>query len=172
MKRLVLALVLVFSFTIHAHADDASRHAKAKELLSLLHMDRMMQQVMDGMMQQMSATTKQLAGDHPMTPEDQAKIDAFQKKVFDLVFSQVSWKAMEPDYADLYAKNFSDEELDGIIAFYKSPAGLAMVDKLPALTTQAMQLAQTRMAAIQPQLKQMLTDFAKDAPNSGKSSAK
>jgi hypothetical protein len=115
----------------------------------------------------MSAVTKQLGGNN-LKPEDQAKVDAFQKKVFLLVQSQMSWKALEPDYIDIYAKNFTDEQLDAILAFYKSPAGIALIEKLPTLTTQGMQLAQEKMAALQPQLKQMVEDFAKSlASHSG-----
>jgi uncharacterized protein len=162
MKRLALLLALVICLPLTAHADEASRRAKAQEMLTLLHMDRLMDQMMNGVTEQMSAMTKQLGGNN-LKPQDQAKIDEFQKKVFQLVQSQMSWKALEPDYIDIYAKNFTDEQLDAILAFYKSPAGVALVEKLPTLTTQGMQLAQTKMAALQPQLKQMVEDFAKSA---------
>jgi uncharacterized protein len=153
----VLALLCV-SFS--ARADEASRRAKAKEMLSLLHMDQMMAQMMDGMTQQMSAMTKQMGGGS-VRPEDQAKLDEFQKKVLQLIEAQVSWKSLEPEYVDLYAKEFTDEQLDAIVTFYKSPAGVAMVEKLPTLTNEGMQIAQSRIMAIQPQLKQMIEDFAK-----------
>jgi uncharacterized protein len=162
MKRIVLFLGLVVCLPLTAHADDASRHAKAQEMLTLLHMDRLMDQLTNGMMEQMAAVTKQLGG-NTVKPEDQAKIDEFQKKVVQLVQSQMSWKALEPDYVDIYAKNFTDEQLDAILAFYRSPAGIALVEKLPTLTTQGMQLAQAKMAILQPQLKQMVDDFAKSA---------
>jgi uncharacterized protein len=162
MKRIVLFLGLVVCLPLTAHADDASRHAKAQEMLTLLHMDRLMDQLTNGMMEQMAAVTKQLGG-NTVKPEDQAKIDEFQNKVVQLVQSQMSWKALEPDYVDIYAKNFTDEQLDAILAFYRSPAGIALVEKLPTLTTQGMQLAQAKMAILQPQLKQMVDDFAKSA---------
>jgi uncharacterized protein len=162
MKRVALLLALVLCLPLSAHADEASRHAKAQELLTLLHMDRVMDQMMNNMLEQMSTMTKQLGGNN-VKPEDQAKIDDFQKKVFQLVESQMGWKVLEPDYVDIYAKNFTDEQLDSILAFYKSPAGSALVEKLPTLTTQGMQLAQTRMTALQPQLKQMIEDFARSA---------
>jgi len=156
-----LALVLSVPF---ARADEASRRAKAKEMLTLMHMDATMSKMMDNMMQQMSAMSKQMGGGHGnVTPEQQARLDDFQKKVFTLIETQMSWKNLEPDYIDLYAKNFTDEQLDGIITFSKSPAGVAMIEKLPTLTTEGMQLAQTRMTAIQPQLMQMIQDFAKSA---------
>jgi uncharacterized protein len=169
MKRLVFILTLLVCLPLAAHADEASRHAKAKEMISLLHMDRLVAQMMDAMTQQTNAFTKQMVGKN-ITPQDQAKLDDFQKKVFNLIESQVSWKVLEPEYTDLYAKTFTDEELDGILAFYKSPAGVSMVEKLPTLTSEAMQLSQSRMMAIEPQLKQMIQDFAKDVSSSAPAS--
>ena len=162
MKRIFLLLALTICLPFTAHADDASRHAKAQEMLTLLHMDRVMDQMMNNMQQQVSSMTKQLGGE-TVKPEDQAKIDEFQKKVFQLIQSQMSWKALEPEYVDVYAKNFTDEQLDGILAFYRSPTGMALVEKLPMLTTQGSEIAKAKMAVIQPQLMQMIQDFAKSA---------
>jgi hypothetical protein len=160
MKRLALLLTLVLCLPLTAHADDASRHAKAQEMLTLMHLDRVMDQVMNNMMQQMSTMSKQLGG-NTVKPEDQAKLDEFQKKAFDLIQSQMGWKALEPDYVDIYAKNFTDEQLDAILVFYKSPAGIALVDKLPTLTAEGSQLAQAKMTALQPQLRQLIQEYSK-----------
>jgi hypothetical protein len=160
MKRIALLLTLVLCLPLTAHADDASRHAKAQEMLTLMHLDRVMDQVMNNMMQQMSTMSKQLGG-NTVKPEDQAKLDEFQKKAFDLIQSQMGWKALEPDYVDIYAKNFTDEQLDAILVFYKSPAGIALVDKLPTLTAEGSQLAQAKMTALQPQLRQLIQEYSK-----------
>jgi len=160
MKRLALLLTLVLCLPLTAHADDASRHAKAQEMLTLMHLDRVMDQVMNNMMQQMSTMSKQLGG-NTVKPEDQAKLDEFQKKAFDLIQSQMGWKALEPDYVDIYAKNFTDEQLDAILVFYKSPAGVALVEKLPTLTAEGSQLAQAKMTALQPQLRQLIQEYSK-----------
>jgi uncharacterized protein len=168
MKRILLLLAVALFLPLTAHADEASRRAKAQEMLTLLHMDRLMDQMMNGMLEQMSTMTKQFGG-NSIKPEDQAKIDDFQKRVFQLIESQMGWKSLEPEYVDIYAKNFTDEQLDVILAFYKSPTGVALVEKLPTLTTQGMQIAQNRMVALQPQLKQMLEDFAKSAAASSPS---
>jgi hypothetical protein len=167
MKRIIPLFAVCFALILSvpsARADEASRRAKAKEMLTLMHMDTTMSKMMDNMMQQMSAMSKQMGGGNSnVTPEQQARLDDFQKKVFALIETQMSWKSLEPDYIDLYAKNFTDEQLDGIITFYKSPAGVAMIEKLPTLTNEGMQLAQTKMTAIQPQLMQMIQDFAKSS---------
>ena len=97
MKRIALLLALVLCLPLTAHADEASRRAKAQEMLTLLHMDRLLDQTMNNMLAQMNTVTKQL-GANNVKPEDQAKMEEFQKKVFQLVESQMSWKTLEPDF--------------------------------------------------------------------------
>jgi hypothetical protein len=161
MKRLTLLLLLAVCIPRPAHADDASRRDKAKQLLILMHADRMAQQILDSMMKQTKTMTQQMVGG-TVTPEQQAKLDDFQKKIYALVASQLSYASLEPDYIKLYASNFTDEDLDGMLAFYKSPAGQSMIEKMPALTAQSFQLAQSRMIILIPQIKQISQDFAKD----------
>jgi TonB family protein len=163
MKRITLLLILALSLPLTARADDASRRDKAKQLLILIHTDRLLQQMMDAVMNQFTTTTHQLVGNNATTAQ-LARMDDFQKQLVDLIKSNLSYASLEPDYIKLYADNFSDEELDGILAFYKSPAGQSMIEKLPAITTQSMKLGQTRVTALLPQIRQMVQDFAKNCP--------
>jgi hypothetical protein len=162
MKRLALLLVLVLCLPLTARADEASRRVKAQEMVSLLHMDALMQQMMDAVQKQVSTMAEQLC-DKKRTPQQQALFDDFTKKAFTLIESRMGWKAIEPEILDLYARNFTDDELDGILAFYRSPAGISMVAKLPAMTTESAQISQARVIALTPELKQMIQEFAKAA---------
>jgi uncharacterized protein len=166
MKRIALLLAFALCLPLTAHADEASRRVKAQEMLNLMHLDRLMDQVMDTMLQQMSGMRNQLGGS-TVKPEDQAKLDEFQQKAVELIKSQMGWKALEPDYVDIYAKTFTDEQLDAILVFYKSPAGIALVDKLPTLTAEGSQLAQAKMIALQPQLRQLIQEYTKSTTAHG-----
>jgi RHS repeat-associated protein len=111
MKRIALLLLLTLSLPLTLRADDSSRRDKAKELLILLHTDRLLQQIMDGMKQQVGTMAKPTAGSS-MTPAQQARISDFQQQLFTLIESQMSYKSMEPDYIKLYADNFTGKERD------------------------------------------------------------
>ena len=52
-----------------------------------------------------------------------------QDKVASMVSDAVAWDKLKPAYLKLYLDAYSEEELDGIIASYKSPAGQTMVTK-------------------------------------------
>ncbi|MGD0446245.1 MAG: DUF2059 domain-containing protein [Edaphobacter sp.] len=166
MKRIALLLAFALCLPLTAHADEASRRVKAQEMINLMHLDRLMEQMMDTMMQQASALRNQLAGSN-VNPQDQARLDEFQQKAVELIKSQMGWQALEPDYVDIYAKNFTDEQLDAILVFYKSPAGIALVDKLPTLTAEGAQLAQAKIVALQPQLRQLIEEYSKSVTTHG-----
>ena len=157
-NRLALLLALTLCLPLAAHADEASRHAKAQEMITLIHTDRMVQQISVNIMKQLSAAGEKLIGPNA-TPESKTQLTDFEKKFSDIIDSQVGWKVMEPQLADIYSKAFTEEELNGIVAFYKSPSGIALVEKMPSVNATATQLLQSKMAALQPQMKQMYEEF-------------
>ncbi len=73
---------------------------------------------------------------------------------------------MKPEYVRLYDEVYSDEELNGILAFYKSPAGQAFLNKMPLLMTKSMEIAQRRMAAVMPELQRITKEAVEKSKNS------
>lgn len=161
MNRPALLLALSLCLPATLHADEASKQAKVRELFALLHVERISEQVKNNVMSQTATIPKQLFGGE-MSPENKTKFEAFQKKVSQTVDAQVGWKVLEPEYVKLYADTYSEEEISGIVAFYKTPAGAAMIAKSPQLSTKSIELVQSKMAATQPQLQQMVQDFIRD----------
>jgi hypothetical protein len=45
----------------------------------------------------------------------------------------MTWPAMEPQLTQLYASNFTEEELKAMAAFYRSPAGQKASQKMPEM---------------------------------------
>ena len=162
MKRYVSVLLMVLTVgCCCARADEASKRAKAEQLFTLLRMDTMMDQLMGGVKRQVQQITESMPGADQATPEQRKQIVDFQQRVMDVVNQKIGWKALEPDFITLYASTYTEEELDGIVAFYKSPIGQKMIDKTPELTTKSTQITQQKMSELQPQLSQMVQDFMK-----------
>lgn len=158
MKLAAVLIGLTLSLPLAAHADDASLHTKAQEVVLLLHTDRMVNQVAETVRTQIADAAEKVVGDSP-TPEAKAKLADFEKKTSDMIDDQVGWKTMEAAFVDIYAKTFTEPELDGIIAFLKSPAGAAFLEKTPTVKTQATELAKTRLAAVQEKVIQSFEEF-------------
>ena len=162
MKRYVAVLLMVLTAgCCCARADEASKRAKAEQLFMLLHMDTTMGQLMSGIRKQVQEITQSMPGADQATPEQKKQITDFQQRVMDVVDQKIGWKALEPDFITLYASTYSEEELDGIVAFYKSPVGQRMLEKTPELMTKSTQITQQKMSELQPQLNQMVQDFLK-----------
>jgi hypothetical protein len=168
MNRLVALLALAFCLPLTAHADDASRRAKAQQMIDLLHTDRMVEQVNASILKQMSDAAGKLLGPNP-TAQNQTRLADFEKKVSQATDAELGWKTMQPSFIDLYSKTFTEPELDAIIAFYSTPAGTALLNKMPSIDAQATQLEHSRMVVLQPQLGHLFDDFRKSqsTPSTG-----
>jgi hypothetical protein len=146
-----------------ARADDASKTAKVHELFAAMHMDRMMSQMMDQMTgfmkQQFQQSIQEAAGSSTM-PDAQKKLtDEFYGKVIKLATDSMSWKALEPEYTKIYADTYTEDEIEAITVFYKSPAGQAMLTKTPELTAASMKVVQAKMIEIQPKMKELSDQY-------------
>jgi hypothetical protein len=156
-------LVLSLAAGQLAYADDASKAAKAEQYLTLMKIDETMKRAMDLVMNQMKSGMMQQITGQTLT-EDQTKMTAeLGEKVFKLVSDALSWEKLKPDVVKLYADAYTEQELDAIIAFYKSPVGQSVVAKQGDLQTKSSALAQQRMAAVYPELQKLLKDFTAQA---------
>jgi hypothetical protein len=159
-RRLALLLTLVLPFSLAARADEVSHRAKAQEMMTLLHTQRLVQSISDNIKKQIVEAAGSITGPTP-TPDQEAKAADFEKQASQLIDAQLSWNSMKTEFTDIYAKAFTEEQLDGIIAFYKTPAGVALLDNMPAVNTQVQQFGTSHMTALQPRLKDLFDNFRK-----------
>ena len=161
MNRPTAALILfVLASSLAARADDASHRAKAQEMMSILQSQQMVKNVADGLKNQFTEAGKNVIGVNP-TAEKQAHAAEFVKRAGQMIDTQMSWSVLQPAFTDIYVKNFTEEQLNGIIAFYKSPAGLALLTTMPTVNNQISQFGNQKINDLKPQLKQLYDDFKK-----------
>ena len=129
-------------------ADEASKSAKAEELLQLTQGDQMVK-MMEPMMKGMMA---QAGKDIPA--EQRAKVGEMQEKIMALV--AVGLSKARPALVKVYTDTYTDEEIDGILAFYKSPVGKAFLQKMPEVMQRSMPVMMQMMGDLQPQMKTMM----------------
>ena len=165
MKRF-LPLVLLLPLTIPAHADDASKRTKIMELLTVLKVDQVGKQIVDGANQQTEALGHREFGTTE-TPEQQKKVADLHQQVVTLIAPAVDWKTLQPEFVAAYNTAYTEPEIDGILTFYKSPSGQALLNKGPQIGQQSSQIVQTHMASVQPQLRQLVQNFAKSSQPAG-----
>jgi hypothetical protein len=112
--------------------------AHSRHLMSVMHLDVMMDQMTRQMMGAMMTST--LAS---LPPEKRDAGEAMAESMTE------DMRAMTPKLADamvqIYARNLTEQELADIDAFYSSPSGQAVVTKIPQLTSKVMPLAMAEM---------------------------
>jgi uncharacterized protein len=141
-----LAVITLLLSAGAASADEASKKAKIDEIFQITNVDRMVKQITD----QMQAM--QLAQIAKMDKASQPKAEEAQKKIAQILAERMSWDRLKPRFSKLYEETFTEEELDGTLTFYKSPAGRALLEKMPELMQRSMAVAQEMMADVMPEI--------------------
>ena len=162
MKRWIAVLVVMLVMApCGARADEASKQAKARDLFATMHMDHMLDQMMHSIQGEVEAMAQSMPGAQQMTAHQKQLTQEFMDKSMKVVNDSVGWTALEPEYVKLYASTYSEAEIDGILAFYKSPVGQAMLAKTPQLSTSGMQIVRSRMGDFQPKMQALQKDYMK-----------
>jgi len=101
-------------------------------------------------------------------------MDDYMAKLYSAVTDVLSWEKLKPSYVNLYAAAYTEEQVDGILAFYKSPVGQALLEKTPELITKSSEIVNARMQDFGPRMQQITEDMQKQlaAAHPDKASAK
>jgi hypothetical protein len=162
MKRWIAMLIVVMGLaTVGARADEASKQAKVKELFAVMHMDHSLDRMRSAMQQQVQATAKNAPGTEQMTPDKKKMQQEFVDNSMKVVDANFSWAVVEPAYVKLYADTYTEADLDGILAFYKSPAGQALLTKSPELSAGVMQIVHGHMGDFEPKMQALQELYVK-----------
>lgn len=77
------------------------------------------------------------------------------------------YKDLEPGFIRMYTDLFTDEELRGLIAFYRTPVGQRMVELTPEIAARTQQITSEVMEAAMPQLMEMMMESMDLEPDEG-----
>jgi uncharacterized protein len=145
----IFVLGFVFAGAL-ASAQELTKQAKIERLLTVTKADAMLDQTLNQMKGMMASQIPQGG-----TPEQQARARELQGKILDLVTARMGWDKMRVEFVRIYDELFSEDEINGILAFYQSPAGRATLEKMPQLMTKAMAYAQSQMADLLPEIQRI-----------------
>jgi hypothetical protein len=86
----------------------------------------------------MKNSMQQALEGEPITPEQQKQLGDMQAEITLAFKQEMNWEKLEPLFVKIYRDSFSQEEVDGMLAFYKSPAGQAVIHKMPLVLQNTM----------------------------------
>lgn len=134
--RILIVLALLCP-TLYA-ADVPPSDASLQELLEVAQAHKILDTTLAQMDTMMKNVFQQITAGQPASLETQKIFDKAQADVVSLCKEDLTWEKMEPIYLRIYRKSLSQSEVNGMIAFYKTPAGQAVINKMPLILQNTM----------------------------------
>jgi hypothetical protein len=154
MKSL-LALVAAILVSLAAHAAPPTDES-IDALLTASKTQRTLEGVLSSMDQLMRQSQAAASRGQPLSAQQQRVMEAVTSRLALVIRDELSWSTMRSLYLQVYRESFTQEELDGVLAFYQSPAGVAFVEKMPFVMQKSIQLMQARM---EPMIKRIQVEM-------------
>ena len=141
--------------------------ASLKELMELVEVRKLVEAMPTQVTSSMDALVQQALQGKAATPHQQQAIDTMKKRVSTLLSTDFSYAKMESMWLPVYREAFSAEEVAGMIAFYKSPAGQSLIHKMPVVMQKTMEMQQQVMVPLMPKIQAIAKDFADEMKEPG-----
>jgi hypothetical protein len=106
----------------------------------------------------MEGSMQEAFADQKLTPEKQKVVEEMRAKAVALINEEMNWESIEKLSIEIYSKSFSQQEIDSMIAFYKSPGGQAILNKMPAVMQSTLEAMQGRMSTLLEKLQKLQDD--------------
>jgi uncharacterized protein len=149
--RLVICAWILAAAPAFAN-DGPPTDASIQQLLTLINARQLLDQMKGQLDSFTSAAMRDAQKDQPLTPERQAVLDRAKAKMAAVVADMTNWDTLEPMYVRIYRASLTQDDLDGIIAFYSSAAGQAYIHKMPVIMQSVMSEMQGMIKPMQQKL--------------------
>ena len=151
MRQAIAIVLLLLSSVLMCNAAQPTSES-IDTLLTLTRTDALIDSVYGNVEQTMRQAMAQAVAGKNLSEEQQRYLQAAPARFVAIMKEELSWESLKPMYIEIYRDSFTQEEIDGLIAFYQSPVGMAFVNKMPIVMQKSMTSMQARM---QPMMEKM-----------------
>jgi hypothetical protein len=159
MKALGNALIILIFISSAAIAKPASEKS-IKEVLKVTHAQNILGAVRGQISYTIDNIAQQILKGKPPEARQKEIIAHFKNKMNAAMDRVLTWKKIEADDIKIYKETFTEKEMQGILSFYKTPAGQAFIKKTPLLAKKRLTAIQKTISTLEPQLQKIGKDFA------------
>jgi hypothetical protein len=161
MHRIAI-LIASAVFCTSALADPPTA-ASIETLLTVTKTERTLDAMFDNIDRIMQQSMTAALGGQPRTPEQQRALESMRVKTAQIFREEMGWSKLEPMYVQIYQETFTQDEIDGLIAFYRTPVGVAYVDKLPIVLQKASAASQRLVGPMMQRMQAAAKEAAAEA---------
>jgi uncharacterized protein len=159
MKFLTTLLFAVLA--LPAVAQDAKpTAASVRQLFEAMHSSSMVDTYVKQVETTMRTALQQATAEQTPNAKQKKIVEDLQTRIMALVKEQLKWADLEPILIEVYRDTFTPHEIDGMLKFYRSDAGRAVITKLPTATQESMARIQGRVNALTPKIMELEKETA------------
>jgi hypothetical protein len=159
--KLVMTLVLAVFASQAAYAQDAKPAEQSiRQLFEVMHSSRILDAYLTQVDSTVRASMQQAVSGQQVNPKQRQILEDMGREIGSLVKAELNWSAIEPEMIEVYRNTFSQHEVDGMLAFYRSEVGQAVIAKLPTAMQQSMTSIQSHVKTLTPKIVQLEKDTA------------
>lgn len=160
MRMLTLVLAAWLAAAAPALAqDEPADEAIIRQLIAVTESAKLLDDVYTQVDAMMAASMAEALGGRAVTPEQQALFDEMRERVIAIFRESMNWAALEPMMIDIYRKSFTRKEAQGMLDFYKSDAGRAVIAKMPVVMQNTMAAMNDHMRTMMPKIMDVQKDI-------------
>jgi len=160
MKLVVTLVFAVFACQAALAQEAKPSEASIRQLFEVMHSSKLLDAYVTQIDGTVRASMQQaFAGQQP-TPKQQKIMDDLGHNIAALVKEELNWATFEPMMIEVYRNTFTQHEVDGMLTFYRSETGQAVIAKLPTAMQQTMTSMQSHVKTLTPKIVQLERDTA------------
>lgn len=160
--RLAAALVVVSLWAVMPARAQPPSEASVEDLLQLTRVEAMMGSLYANVEASMRQGMQQGLGGRRLNDAQQKIFDEMPRRFIAVMREELGWAAMKADIVRVYVETFDQAEVDGLIAFYRSPLGQAFIDKTPLAMQRSIAATQARMQTFLPRIEAAMQEAMRE----------
>jgi len=160
-KKLI-AVAGICLLSTGAWAETKPTNASLEELLTISESQKLVDSMWPQIEGMMNNSAKQALGNTNLNSEQQKVLENANAKIAALFKEEFSFEKMKPMMINIYKESFSQDEVDGMIKFYKSKSGQAVIKKMPVVMQSTMVNVQSQMSAVIPKIQKIQQEAIED----------
>jgi uncharacterized protein len=175
LKFVLLALALALSAPLVSYAaesDNRPSEQSVRELLSLMQTHNILESVIAQTNNEAVNAISTASEGKALTEEQKRVLTESRSRAMELVRQHLNWETLEPMVIGAYRDTFTQQEIDGMLKFYRSPSGQAVVAKMPQVMQRMMVQMQGQIQTLAPKLAELRRQTEAElqaAPKNGES---
>jgi hypothetical protein len=164
MKNAISFLLVIFSVQLLEAGQPSDE--SINKMMAVMHVDKMLDQMVaqinNGMKNGIDQGMQQSLLGQELNAGQKASIEKFKDQLAAMMQEELSMGKLKDVYLQAYRETLTQEEVDSISEFYSTPAGQAVVEKIPLVMQKAATLTQNRLGPMIQKMQSMQAEFIKD----------